>query len=701
MRALVLTLLAMSLSGSLLGLLLVVVRPLLRRAGGVTAAYYLWLLVFLRLAVPVGVGVTVSLPDRAAAALPSPARQEEVRPPTGTTPVEGGEITPPAATAARPEAPAVPQTPAFSLGLWDVLGAVWLVGAAGYLLWHMAAGMVFTRRVRRWLLPPEPREQALLDTLAKKGTVRLAHSGLVDTPMLMGLLRPVIVLPTDGPALENLPAVLCHELTHCRRRDLWYKALVALVTAIHWFNPLVHSMGRAVSLDCELSCDRAVVRGLDAGGRRAYGELLLALAARHGLPPGVTVTTLWEGKRQLKTRLLGIRDCKRVTGAGACLMAAVVLALGCCACGLPEWRGAEAAPVSSAAPDSREDPYAELLARYERAIHTQQLDEGQPALVSAVANPDYIWGKLASLRCGIGCARMDLNGDGVEELLLGWLDAPLWNMDEGYVFAIYTLVDGQPVLAVEGWERNRYVVGGDGYLYNAGSSGADQHEGSKYRFDPSRGDFLELVEQTHDVETEDSWMASGMAIAATPLWEENLPLGYEAVLLGEEPILYYADGAEESRPMYIGEVPALFSPDSPYAAVGGWAAVDLDGDGEQETVLQITDMANDMGGYLILRRQGGRVYGYPSGWRTFWELKTDGTFLCSEWAWMKESIVSLRFTDRGYEQVEHLTAEGDWSAFTSFTVEGRQVTEAEWEKARDAQRQKPDAWWYAVPEEME
>ena len=64
MKALVLTLLSLSLSGSLLCLLLLAARPLLRRAGGTTAAYYLWLLVLLRLVVPVGVGVTISLPER-------------------------------------------------------------------------------------------------------------------------------------------------------------------------------------------------------------------------------------------------------------------------------------------------------------------------------------------------------------------------------------------------------------------------------------------------------------------------------------------------------------------------------------------------------------------------------------------------------------------------------------------------------------
>ena len=78
----------------------------------------------------------------------------------------------------------------------------------------------------------------------------------------------------------------------------------------------------------------------------------------------------------------------------------------------------------------------------------------------------------------------------VEELVLGWLDAELWNMDEGYVFAIYTLVDGQPVLAVEGWERSLYVVREDNILCHCGSSGAGRTEWRQYRFDPSTEGFL-------------------------------------------------------------------------------------------------------------------------------------------------------------------------------------------------------------------
>ena len=161
MKALVLTLLSLSLSGSLLCLLLLAVRPLLRRVGGTTAAYYLWLLVLLRLVVPVGVGVTVSLPERgmeqAASSLPA-VQQEQMGTPAGTPAAGNTAVTAePGEPDGAPELnPAAPRTSAPALELWDVLGGVWLAGAAGYLGWHMAAGAVFTRRVRRSLLPRNP-----------------------------------------------------------------------------------------------------------------------------------------------------------------------------------------------------------------------------------------------------------------------------------------------------------------------------------------------------------------------------------------------------------------------------------------------------------------------------------------------------------------------------------------------------------------
>ena len=127
---------------------------------------------------------------------------------------------------------------------------------------------------------PEGYTQAALEALG--GTVPVLRAG-VDTPMTLGLLRPVIVLPPEVPEAD-LPLILRHELCHIRRRDLWYKGLMLLANAVHWFNPLVWLLRRQGETDLELTCDDAVAAGLSGGDRRAYGEALLAdLGRRRGL----------------------------------------------------------------------------------------------------------------------------------------------------------------------------------------------------------------------------------------------------------------------------------------------------------------------------------------------------------------------------------------------------------------------------------
>lgn len=115
-------------------------------------------------------------------------------------------------------------------------------------------------------------DQAALEALG--GTVPVLRAG-VDTPMTLGLLRPVIVLPPEVPEAD-LPLILRHELCHIRRRDLWYKGVMLLANAVHWFNPLVWRMAGQAGRDLELYCDEAVVEGQDSGFRRRYGQVLLA-----------------------------------------------------------------------------------------------------------------------------------------------------------------------------------------------------------------------------------------------------------------------------------------------------------------------------------------------------------------------------------------------------------------------------------------
>lgn len=67
---------------------------------------------------------------------------------------------------------------------------------------------------------------------------------------------------------------------------------------------------------------------------------------------------------------------------------------------------------------------------------------------------------------------MDLDGDGADDLLLGWHDTDSYDMQDGYAFAVYRLADDVPTFCFEGWERNRYQICSDHSVYLSGSAGA-------------------------------------------------------------------------------------------------------------------------------------------------------------------------------------------------------------------------------------
>ena len=314
------TLLRLSLFGSLLALALFALKPLLRGRVSRTVSYYLWLLVLLRLCIPAG--LTLTLPEAPVPA-PAPAVPQTAQPvqtdpapvPPSPVPVE----TPQAAPTPNPTSEPFP---------WAaVLTGVWAVGFA------LCAGRCLlgyawlSGRIRQTATAPAPEALALLAELEPSKWVRVVESAAVDTPLLLGLFTPVIVLPPQVRDPDRLRDILTHELTHARRHDLLYKWFAALTVSAHWFNPLMILVRREISRACELACDEAVIKTLDAPARQHYGETLLSLAAYH--PPSLALPMCGE-KRNLKERLVCIVKFEKKGPVAIILTAALVLTLGAC-----------------------------------------------------------------------------------------------------------------------------------------------------------------------------------------------------------------------------------------------------------------------------------------------------------------------------------------------------------------------------------
>ncbi len=136
--------------------------------------------------------------------------------------------------------------------------------------------------------------------------VLIVSSG-IDSPCLVGAIRPRILLPYDLVSRSNqeqLHHILLHELAHIKQGDIWLSWFWTLVCSLQWFNPLVWLAGRYMYLDREMACDERVLRMLESEKRIEYSRSILDLFKKINLParcPGLACVV--EKKTNIERRL--------------------------------------------------------------------------------------------------------------------------------------------------------------------------------------------------------------------------------------------------------------------------------------------------------------------------------------------------------------------------------------------------------------
>ncbi|QNL45654.1 M56 family metallopeptidase [Oscillibacter hominis] len=327
-------------TSSLLILALLTLRRVFRHKISRRVQYALWLVVALRLLVP------VSLPDMGFSALSVTQNVQETvsaqlesrtvyvlpvdRAPAEEYPfsqqVQPGQVVPDGASFGYPVLSRDGQTVtryADRLTATEVLSLVWKAGILLTGIWFLVGNLLFYRRLRKTRRPFETKEAALPCYLVEDG---------LSSPCLFGLLRPAVYLtPSACSSEERLRHVLAHETAHYRHGDHIWSLLRCLCLAVYWFNPLVWAAAAASRTDCELACDESALQHLGEAQRIPYGQTLLSLIPVKAVPTGLlrTATTMTSGKHQLKDRIQRIAQ-KRQTVAAA-LFAVVVLVAAVCA----------------------------------------------------------------------------------------------------------------------------------------------------------------------------------------------------------------------------------------------------------------------------------------------------------------------------------------------------------------------------------
>lgn len=300
MEALFLKILSLSLGATYVAAAVIALRLLLKRTPRWIVCA-LWGLVAIRLLCPFTLESAVSLapsPDFRPTQVISTVRPET---PTGTLRPAAAQPAPAGTAQASTETPA--QTPASAPAETPeesqvpaqsgtaVLAWVWLLGVAGMLGYLILSTLRLRRRVGVSIPVAE--------------NVRCSES--IDTPFVLGLLRPVIYLP-ESVSPEDTPYVLAHERAHIRRRDHWWKPLGFVLLSVYWFNPVLWLAYVLLCRDIEAACDERVIRDMAAEGRRAYSTALLHCSVSRG---AIAACPLAFGETGVKGRIRAVASYKK------------------------------------------------------------------------------------------------------------------------------------------------------------------------------------------------------------------------------------------------------------------------------------------------------------------------------------------------------------------------------------------------------
>ena len=281
----------MSMTGSVVILLVMLARLILKRAPKIYS-YALWSVVLFRLLCPVAFTAPVSVLNALGPEVQEASESTSV---VYFLPAEVSQDSDfsfvPAENQSGTDSVQVGESEHTHLDLMMVVSYVWIVGSGIMILYSVI------QYIRLRL--------KLVGAMAYRGNVYRAD--YIDTPFVMGIFSPKIYLPSDVP-MDERKYIIAHERHHIRRCDHIIKLLAYFALCIHWFNPLVWAAFILAGKDMEMSCDEAVIRKMGSQIRADYSASLLRLATHKKIIAGMPLAF---GEGDTKGRVMNMAKWKK------------------------------------------------------------------------------------------------------------------------------------------------------------------------------------------------------------------------------------------------------------------------------------------------------------------------------------------------------------------------------------------------------
>ena len=168
--------------------------------------------------------------------------------------------------------------------LINFIQIVWIAGMVISFLFYLINFIIFKIKIKGHLEKMNSKLfEQIKNELNIKRNVNLCKCSLINSPVFVGFVSPIILMPYTNYADEELKLIYKHELTHFKRMDVWYKLILVIASVVHWFNPLVYLMRRYASKDIEYTCDDIVTKDLSLEQRKEYSRVILKTMEKGGM----------------------------------------------------------------------------------------------------------------------------------------------------------------------------------------------------------------------------------------------------------------------------------------------------------------------------------------------------------------------------------------------------------------------------------
>ena len=329
-----LSILGISVSIGLIVIGLIFLTPFLNKRYAAKWKYLIWIFLALRLLIPFSGANGQDVMDRMSqlkVGTNSESEENDANNPTDTAmPYRGIVVEIPAQMTTPIKASSEKSTA--DITMLDIVTLVWIIGSLIFIFVHLISYSHYKRQVlKNGKMIKETRILSQIFRLKRElhisRTVCVMEYDEAESPMIIGFIKPVLVLPKEQYNSEDLFFILKHELVHFKRGDVYLKLLFVTANAVHWFNPIIWIMQKEAVIDMELSCDERVTQGTSFELRKAYTETLLSMLHKQCVRKTVLSTQFYGGTKIMKKRFKNILIRNRKKNGISILICAVVLSI--------------------------------------------------------------------------------------------------------------------------------------------------------------------------------------------------------------------------------------------------------------------------------------------------------------------------------------------------------------------------------------